>query len=402
MEFSVDNTDRVFVKILNNYVNEQSCNDIDLSAVDMERLQKLIAIHKVSGICYSKLKEINIDDEYKQKLELKFYSEVASFQRRNIAFEKIKNLFNNNDIAHICVKGSQIAYFYPNPELRTMGDIDMLIKSGDAEKAHAVLLEDGAEYKQEHSDRGVRFYKYCNTYFEIHTNLISEELWMNGVNFQSYYADAFEHRINEKEHTFVFNNEFNIIYLLTHIAKHFYNSGCGIRMLMDIPVFVRKCGDISWDKVWKEFDRLNLTEFAAKIFMLCEAWFGEFGVNYPKKYRFSDRELVEDFILSAGVYGFYGRNVEADKIKHFANRSDGKSNYLRGMVKWAFPSSTDMRQYSSWYRNKPAILLPVAYVERFVRNARERGGVMKWGKKVVTGREDLKEKEVILSAMNLK
>ena len=61
-----------------------------------------------------------------------------------------------------------------------------------------------------------------------------------------------------------------------------------------------------------------------------------------------------------------------------------------------------MRDYSVWYRNKPAILLPVAYAERMVRNIKARGGLVKVVKNIAVGKKDLNEKDIILKSVGLK
>lgn len=60
-----------------------------------------------------------------------------------------------------------------------------------------------------------------------------------------------------------------------------------------------------------------------------------------------------------------------------------------------------MREHSDWFKDKPAILLPVAYVERFIRNARERGGVMKWLKAIKKGKKKRDSHNNILEIMGL-
>lgn len=399
----MDNTSKIFVKVISNYINGLPCDDVDFSDIDWERFGELIIIHNVGGIFYSKLKNYDLNKKYMQGLEMRFYSELALFQRRNIALNSLKKVFNENNLNHICVKGVQIAPLYPNPELRTMGDMDILIEKEDRERSHELLLKDGAEYVPEESNELVWAYKYKNCCFEIHTNLVSDNITMNGIDFKEYFAVASKHKKQENNCTFVLEDEYNIVYTIFHIAKHFYSSGCGIRMLMDLPMLIRNSKEsLSWDYIWKEFDKLKLTGFASKIFMLCEEWFGEFGVKYSKKVKFENIETIEEYILSGGVFGHYGRNTDADQIKNHGNKEEGGFNYFTGMIRWAFPSCSDMRQCSEWFRNKPAILLPIAYVERFMRNAKERGGIIKWSKNILSGKNDLKEKTEIHSIMDLK
>ena len=52
------------------------------------------------------------------------------------------------------------------------------------------------------------------------------------------------------------------IYMMAHMAKHFYKRGCGIRNLVDIYVFLEKFGgEMNADYLQKQFAGLGLTAF---------------------------------------------------------------------------------------------------------------------------------------------
>lgn len=397
----MNNTDQFFVDVMKNHLCGTKNVENDFS-FNEERFKELANIHRVVGICYSQIKDMEIEQKYLQYFEIGFYSELNRFQKRNVVLQKLKKLFNDNGIEHICIKGSYVADLYPVPELRTMSDLDILIKKESVELAHKILMDNGSKYIQKHSDEDVRMYRYLDVTLEIHSDLVSKDEEVNDVDFKAYFSDVFEHTVRLEDSTFILEEEYNLVYTMFHIAKHFYNSGCGIRMLMDLPVIIKNSSKISWKNVWNELNKLKLEEFTVKIFMICEKWFGKFDISYPEKYRFSDMEIIEDFILAGGVYGFHGRNVDAYQIKRKGKKKEGKYNYVAGMIRWAFPTYSEMRQFSNWYREKPAILLPVAYIERFYRNVKERGGIVTLIKNIISGKKDISEKQMILGIMNLK
>lgn len=398
----MNNTERFFVKILNDYINGRQDYSFNFSGVDEERLKELAGIHKVSGICYSYLKNMESYTNIIQYLEVGFYAQLALYQRRNMVQMMLKQLLDNNEIAHIWIKGGHIAFMYPNPELRTMSDLDIVIEQHSINKLHELIVSKGAAYKRESSDETVSVYRMYDINIEIHTGLVSPKNWMNGVNFSRYFSNVFSNTRSVGGYSYVLKEEYNIIYSIFHIAKHFYGYGCGIRMLMDIPVLVRNSNHINWDNVWNEFEKLKLMGFASRIFIICEEWFGEFGVEYKTKYTFANKDIIEDYIIAGGVYGFEERNTDAIQIKHQGSSKDGGYSFIKGIFKWAFPTYHEMRLNSSWFYNKPAIMLPMAYLERFVRNARERGGIIKWSKGIASGKKELNEKETILNIMDLR
>ena len=60
-----------------------------------------------------------------------------------------------------------------------------------------------------------------------------------------------------------------------------------------------------------------------------------------------------------------------------------------------------MKEHSNWFKDKPAILLPAAYAERFLRNAKERGGMVHWRKNLKQGRQEKEVQNIIISIMGL-
>lgn len=396
--------ENTFIEILHNYINKIPCEKIKLDKDDTERLMELVKIHKVCGIFYSCLKDTDMEKDALQYLELGFYAELALYQRRTAVLSGIARMMKEENIQYILIKGSQIADMYPNPELRTMSDIDFIVRENDIEKVDKMLKNAGAVFKENSNDITVYGYSYLGINLEVHNKLVSDDTIMNGFDYQNYFENPFKHKKLLCDNTYVLEKEYNFLFLIFHISKHFYNNGCGVRMLMDLPIFIRNNNDIKWDIVCGELKKIKLYSFAVKMLKICREWFGEFSIPDEMKdcgMSDDDAEYIKEFIMSAGVFGFYGRNVSADSIKKVQNKNNS-SSYLLGMVRWAFPTYSEMRQISPWFKEKPAALLWVAYIERFIRNARERGGIKNWGKDIAKGKNDLREKEDILKIMDLK
>ena len=60
-----------------------------------------------------------------------------------------------------------------------------------------------------------------------------------------------------------------------------------------------------------------------------------------------------------------------------------------------------MRKYYKWFENKPAILLPAAYVGRMVHGLRMRGGVVKGISVTGQTKKDYETHKEIVSKMGL-
>ena len=76
--------------------------------------------------------------------------------------------------------------------------------------------------------------------------------------------------------------EEHFIFLLFHLAKHLNSSGAGIRMVLDLAVFLKKYQDsMDWEFIRKELAGIRLQDFAEHILSLCGALFLDGGAKIP-------------------------------------------------------------------------------------------------------------------------
>ncbi|MBE5958550.1 MAG: hypothetical protein E7254_06770 [Lachnospiraceae bacterium] len=394
-------TEEKFVEILHNYINRNSKVELQQEKIDEERMKELFAIHRLYGIGYSYLKQYKFQSNIVSELETGFFSEVTKYQRRKYVLDTFLELLTKHEIIHVCFKGSYLGEIYPVKELRTMSDVDILIKKEDREKVREILLSNGATANDKESDATVDVYLFYGINLEIHNNLVSGGAWMNGVDFNGYYSNVINKCTQIEGCTYKIADSDHLIYLVYHAAKHFYESGIGVRMLMDFPVLVRYSDELDWSYIWDELEKIKLSNFAVKIFEISEKFFGEFGIEYRKKEDFAQIEQMSQFIIDGGVYGLHNRSNDARRLRNMSATKDGNQNMIVGTFKMLFPSNEQMRRYSEWYKDKPSILLPVAYVERIVRNIKERGGFMKVAKEAPSVYIATSDKDDVLKIMNL-
>ena len=285
--------------------------------------------------------------------------------------------------------------YYPREELRTMGDIDFFIHPEDMAKVHLIMEQEGAEFLYEESDEHNEAFRIKKANVEIHSKISYKESILNRFNFEQYFSDAFAHTSIIEGDIRVFTPEYNMIYTLFHAAKHFYKVGCGVRMITDIALMIKNGMDIiDWKYVDRELKHTKLKEFSGKIFWLCDRWF---KVKAPlEMIPIADAKIVEQYILDGGTFGHSVMDGDS------ASLEKRKGNFFVSLIRWAFPSYREMKNHSSWFKDKPAILLPAAYIERFFRNAKERGGVINWLKNLSNSKDRISKHDSILNIMGLK
>lgn len=370
------NEEALLIKILKCYLNGLS---LDFEVND--KLINLAMIHNVAGIVkiFADKNNVVISEKNRAVLDKAFISSVFYSTKQDKELIAVKALLNKNNIHHLLTKGAVIKKLYREPDLRTMGDIDILVKKEDIEKTIIVMKKAG--------------YTITNTYLkeitfskndivvEIHTSLMEENM-ETGFDYIGYYSHIFNKAKLVEENTYELTLEDHLIYLIAHIGKHMYNEGCGIRLIMDIAVFCNSySGIIDWKYTLSELKNIALDKLADNIFYLCNRYF---DTRLPINIKPMSEELytaITDYIMSGGVYGFCRENAVNKAVRKYQN------NRLKMLKEYVFPNSEKMRELCLWYRNKPKIFLPVAWCIRAV-------GAMKKGKSFTDKLEGYKDSRV--------
>lgn len=384
-----------YIKLISACINDTDVQ-IDYDNIDIKQLVRLCSIHRNAGIVFMGMKKTqNVPAEFFKTLENGFFAEMLHYSKRMSVWNIIKEELDRAKINHIVIKGQSIAKLYPVPEVRTMGDVDLLVAQKDFEAVHDIMMALNADYKSVGSDEITNAYSLGNINIEVNSAIGTDSYFSGSVNFREYFKDAFNNADLCDGYTYELKPQYNLIYVLYHMAKHFYKNGCGVRMVTDVSVIMKAYEQIiDMNTLYDELKKIGLEKFANRIFAICNNWFeNEIACEESD---FKEINLIAENIISGGVFGY--ENVDGDTGRIRKNNS---KNYFVSVIKWAFPTYKQMRRHSIWFKDKPAILLPVAYVERFIRNAKERGGMVRWIKNIVSGKKKNDSHNDILKIMGL-
>ena len=116
--------------------------------------------------------------------------------------------------------------------------------------------------------------------------------------------------------------------------------------------------------MWAELDRLKLTDFAHCIFYLCNRWFDIKCDDYIMDEAVY--EALSKHIIEGGVFGY-----AVDRQNNLIMRESLYGSKFKTFIKRVFPNVSEARSKVIWFRNKPAFLLPVAWVYRWMDMCRE-------------------------------
>lgn len=326
--------------------------------------------HNIEALLYSAIesKSIkNIDEELLKSWKLTtFNSGVNQLQHiKNVS--SILNLFRENNIPVIALKGLVIRKLYPRPELRTMCDADLLVHKKDLDKSEELLIEEGYTLMVG-SDLMHHAYYKNNTHIELHWT-ISNERYFEGIPQieKSVWENAVEVAVGDSK-ALSMNDEDMAVHLCLHMASHLINRGFGIRQICDLVLLIDKKGQlINWDGFIEKIRLCNIETFAKTIFLICNKLF---SVNIPKQLKADIKpDVVEDLIediFSNGVHGkrdgvaALAKQISYDR--NFSNKSE-RSIYTR-YFDALFPKIETMECKFN-YAKKYKVLTPIAWIHHF-------------------------------------
>lgn len=261
----------------------------------------------------------------------------------------LSNLFETAQIPFILLKGSRMRDFYPSPELRTSGDIDILIQA-DRDTVIRLMEARGFTFSKD-SDNPLSFRLGAAVEVELHISLFDEKLSFHG------YFDSIWDRVTLKDgwkYQYMMTEEDFFVNMIAHFAKHFSRYGCGIRNAIDIAVYLKNAPkDFDLDRAEAILKEIDLYPFEQKILQLIRAWESDTWTE--------EENTLTDYILGCGLFG-----NKQTTVAHSISASDEKFATNKKLFSHIFPSIYIMSGMYPVLKKCP-LLLPFCWVARGFR-----------------------------------
>lgn len=325
---------------------------------NIEELLKFAYRQKLLGIfAYMNKRWSLFDSEKAKSLDAAYYSALFESTVRCSKFLKLSEFLSENKIEHMPVKGYYIRELYPVKELRGFGDIDILIHEKDRKRCDSLMKSLGYTVKNDWEPT----YSYIkdDEYYEIHTNLFDVRL-KDRADMTEYFSSAWLHAKKDSGLRFVPDTEFHLIYIICHLAKHLSTGGAGIRMYLDVALYILRYDSvISWERTEEEFEKLGLERFFHTVLSAVNEWF---YVKASCDFENFGEELSEllEFTLDSDIFG-HSRDNSAIKL-----RGEGRSK-KRTALKILFPPAEQLENRYTFLK-RSRLLLPLAWIVRVFKN----------------------------------
>lgn len=319
-----------------------------------EKADALIRRQAVLPLCFQGMLNsgVPLNSPLMEQYRLRYLQNAIKAQKQLRAVNRLFQLFEENEIEYLPVKGCVLKNLYPQPDLRIMADADILIRPEQHKRLRPLMEDQGFRFEGENDH--VFEWRSEELFVELHKSLVPP----SDPEYFSYYGDIWTRARKGEDFRWELSPEDTFVFLLTHFARHYRSSGIGCQHVLDLWVYKRSVPDLDYSRIKRELRKLRLEEFYENTMCLLDVWFeGKTGDEIT--------ELMTAFIFSGGRWG----SMEAELLLKEVRRSE-KSGAVRGagitsFLGALFPGRRDLT-YNYPILLKYPYLLPVFWIVRWV------------------------------------
>ena len=290
---------------------------------------------------------VPVKDPVMQRLFQRYVRLMIHSEGQMREFDRICKAFTDNGIDHLPLKGCTMKKHYPKPELRYMGDADILIRVEQYDRIQKIVEELGFTRGPENNYEC--HWKNGQLHLELHKALVPSDR----SHFCGYWGNGWDRAKCLSGVSYSLSPEDDFLFQFTHFAKHYSNAGIGCRYVLDLWVFLRSHPNLNHEYLEQELEKLQLLEFYRNVRILISVWF--------ENRETDDRpDFMTDFIFSGSSWGNWINSQVAS-----AARKKEKHNKLHLFRMKVFPPR-DKMVYRYPILKKAAFLLPLCWILRIV------------------------------------
>ena len=211
-----------------------------LKEADWKELYRIAQKQALLGVLFYGIQRLPKQLAPEQKLLMQWMVMAEQIRKQNIRLfqdsVKVCQNFENEGFANCILKGQGNALLYPDPYMRTPGDIDIYLSGGrrkimkyvDQVCPNQVMRYHHVDFPVMKTAIEVHFtpsYMFC----PIHNRRMQK--W-----FEEVMGEQCNHRVSLPDgygEIHVPQVSFNVIYILSHLYRHIFTEGIGLRQLLD-------------------------------------------------------------------------------------------------------------------------------------------------------------------------
>lgn len=196
-----------------------------------------------------------------------YCSAVLFSERQMNQIARISEAFEKHGIDYMPVKGAIMKSMYPQPELRSMSDADILIRQEQYPQIVPVMEQLGFQEAGESDHEHIWIHDHLKV--ELHKRLIPTY----NKDLYSYFGEGWDLAKVQNGHCWSMTQEDAFIYNFIHFAKHYRDGDVNCRFVIDLWVHFRNCPEMDREYIRQQMTRMKMEVFYDNILQLLRVWF---------------------------------------------------------------------------------------------------------------------------------
>lgn len=277
------NSEMVLLALVRLTVNGKRCevHEADFAGVDWSEVLSLSVRQSVVGLTFDALKCLPEICRPKREIVLKWCGYVAliegAYSRHKKVILSLADFYATNGFRMMLLKGYGLSLYWPVPEHRPTGDIDIFLGSCDSAGVPSFgttpvwheadkILEQKLGIRVDNSHHHHSVFTYKGTIVENHYDFINRYARRSSRNFEQLLKSlsSVNFRVHpECSNLYLPSDDFNALFLLKHCASHFEATQMTLRQTLDWLLFVKGHHEsIDWERLYSYLHKYGLERFA--------------------------------------------------------------------------------------------------------------------------------------------
>ena len=211
-----------------------------LKKADWKELYRIAQKQALLGVLFHGIRRLPKELAPEQKLLMQWMVMAEQIRKQNIRLfqdsVKVCQNFENVGFANCILKGQGNALLYPDPYMRTPGDIDIYLSGGRRKIMKYVdQVCPNQVMRYHHVD-----FPVMKTAIEVHFTPSYMFCPIHNRRMQKWFEKVMDEQCNHRGslpdgygEIHVPQVSFNVIYILSHLYRHIFTEGIGLRQLLD-------------------------------------------------------------------------------------------------------------------------------------------------------------------------
>ena len=232
----------------------------------------------IEGVLLSAIEKLPDEQRPPKLVLLQWIGSVQMLEPYSIkiaeASDCVVKYFRENGFACNILKGSAVARYYPQPERRSSGDVDVWVDGG-REKIYDFARKFDKDGKL-----------YGVNYHHIHFHLIEDvhievHIWPSFLSspLRNWRLHKFCNLHRPTMETSMPSLAFDRVFILLHCYRHMCGDGVGLRQIMDYYYVLKASFNESHNEKWREetvkwIKKLGIERFAKGLMWVLKVFFG--------------------------------------------------------------------------------------------------------------------------------